>query len=133
MRGIICSFIFILSLFYFACKDNISNTSNGNVLVGIWQLKQQSGGFIGQTIYFSDTPKYLLQISIDNKYIETRNDTITFSDSFTTYNDSTYKKQVIDFVNSKRFRMIVEQVTPDSLILWDGLMDGYTSFYIRIK
>jgi len=66
-------------------------------------------------------------------YVETQGGTITFSDSITTYIDSFYKAQVIDFVNSRRRSMIVEEFSPYSLTLWDGVIDGYSFSYERTQ
>ena len=127
-------YIFLgLLLFAIACKESSTQAPSENGLVGTWLWKQTTGGISGSTTFPSGNNKYLLQITKDNLFIESRNDTITFSDNFTTYIDSTYKSQIIDFVNSKRFSMIVEKVSSDSLSLWDGFIDGYFSFYTRLK
>ncbi len=133
MKTIILSFTLLLSLCCFACKDKLENPIYGKGLVGIWQLKEQSGGYDGETTTFSDNPKYLLQITTDSMYIETEGGTITFSDSIATYIDSLYKVKVIDFVNSPRHNMIIEHLSPYSLTLWDGAYDGYSFTYERTQ
>ena len=130
----VVKYIFLGSLlFTFACTDSSTEATNDNGLVGLWKWNQTTGGIVGSTTYPTDNNKYLLQITIDNHFIESRNGTITFFDSFDTYVDKTYNAQVIDFVNSKRFSYVVTKVTSDSLILWDGFIDGYFSFYTRVR
>lgn len=120
-------------LFVVTCKENSTQAPNDSGLVGTWLWKQTTGGIGGWTTFPPGNNKYLLRITKDNNFIESRNDTITFSDNFVTYIDSTYKKQVIDFINSKRFSMVIERISSDSLSLWDGFIDGYFSFYTRVK
>jgi len=130
----VLSYVFLcFLLFAISCEENSTQAPNDNGLVGNWQWKQTTGGIGGWTTLPSGNNKYLLQITKYNNFIESRNDTITFSDNFVLYFDSTYNKQVIDFINSKRFSMVVEKVTSDSLSLWDGFIDGYFYFYTRVK
>ncbi len=128
------SLFFLCFLFFvISCKDNSIQAPPDNGLAGAWLWKQTTGGIGGWTSIPSGNNIYLLQITKNNNFIESRNDTITFTDTFSTYFDSTYKKQVIDFTNSKRFNLVIEKVSADSLSLWDGYIDGYFYFYTRVK
>ena len=121
-----------LLLLVVACKESPTGTPNGNSLVGNWSLTQKTGGIGGSTTY-PGSDIYILHITNENGFVESRNDTITFSDRFITYIDTTYESQVIDFVNSRRSSMVVSKVSSDSLSLWDGFIDGYFSFYTRVR
>lgn len=125
-------YIFVsVLLFSFACKENSTQVLTKNGIHGNWLLQQTSGGIGGGTTY--PNSKYLVQITEDNTYTESRNDTVVFSGKFNLYTDSTYNKKIIDFIDSKRFSMVIEKISIDSLVLWDGFVDGYFSFYTRTK
>jgi hypothetical protein len=123
----------LASLFFtIACKDSPSESPSTNTFIGTWLLKQKTGGIGGGTIY-PGNDVYVLRITDEQAFVESRNDTITFSDRFITYVDATHRSQVIDFINSRRFSVIVSQASTDSLVLWDGFIDGYFSFYTRMR
>lgn len=133
MKKTIISLIVGIFFFSFACKDSSTQPTNESDLVGTWLLKQQTGGFAGQTYYPPEGTTFLLQVTDDNRFVESRNDTVTFSDRFIVHIDSVENVQLIDFIDSKRTSVFVQKVTSDSLTLWDGMMDGFFSFYIREK
>jgi hypothetical protein len=133
MKNIFIHILFSLLLLTIACKENSTQAANQSGLVGKWLWKQTTGGIAPRTFYPAGNNIYLLQITKDNNFIESRNDTVTFSDYFIIYIDTTYKEQIIDFTNSNRNNIEVNKVSSDSLTLWDGMFDGYFSFYTRVK
>lgn len=133
IKNIIINILFSLLLLIIACKENSTQATNQSDLVGTWLWKQTTGGIAPRTFYPTGNNIYLLQITKDNNFIESHNDTVTFSDYFITYIDTTYREQIIDFTNSNRHNIVVKMVSSDSLSLWDGMIDGYFSFYTRVK
>jgi hypothetical protein len=129
-------FFLVISLLTFvSCKDKSTNgnkvESSETGITGLWLLKNISGGIGGGTIYPSGTN--LLRITSDNNFIQSRNDTVTFSDNFTISVDSSSQRQTIKFVNSQRISQIIFKVTSDTLALSDAMWDGYMSLYTRVK
>ncbi|MFA6455650.1 MAG: hypothetical protein WCW40_02420 [Bacteroidota bacterium] len=130
--------ILLLSVLLLCCDESTSHGGMVNSgLEGSWLWKQSTGGIGGTTTIPAAGNVHVLRITSDSTFVETKNDTILFTDTFTTHlnsaGDSTKKQLVIDFLNSKRFSLLVEIVTNDSLILSDMIVDGYSSFYTRIR
>ncbi len=120
------------------CNSNPTNEGNiSSDIIGNWQWKSTTGGIGGTTTTPTGDNVYVLRITSDSNYIELRNDTTTFTDKFTTYqfniSDSSQSHLVIDFINSRRFSLLVIKVTTDSLILSDMITDGFTSVYTRMN
>jgi hypothetical protein len=102
-------------------------------LYGSWTLTLRSGGLAGRIIYPDGINAYSVNISLNNTFVEARNDTVIFSQAFIVRFDSTYKKNIIDFTDSRWFSHVIVRTSYDSLVLWDGFIDGYTSVYVRQK
>jgi hypothetical protein len=121
---------FILLIVFLGCIE--TSTGPGPLepgLIGVWELKHTSGGISGGTIFPDGVNSFAISISAANQFVETKNDTVIYSGPIEVRYDSLYAKNIIDFIDSRRFSLIITQHSADSLILWDGFIDGYTSLY----
>jgi len=138
MKTAINILIVFFSVLLIGCESNPTNEGKINSsIIGDWLWKSTSGGFAGTTTTPTNGNVHILKITIDSNFIEIRNDTITFTDKFSTrqyvFDDSLQSYLLIDFATSRRFNLFVTKLTTDSLILSDMLIDGYSSLYTRIK
>ena len=124
--------ISILLLFLpLACIDNSTNVTDTNDLVGTWKWTKRIGGFSPTVKYPEAGEIVLIRITADNRFIESKNDRVIFSDNFELRYDSAYGEQYIDFIHAKRNSFYIIKVTLYYLVLWDGWTDGYFYHYTR--
>jgi len=130
------SWIALFVLVLMGC-DSLPTDAGGDGagIMGRWSWMSTSGGIAGTTTSPVNGNVHVLTITPDSGFIESRNDTTTFSDRFTaryvTVDGSVQRFLLIDFIASKRFSLFVVKADEDSLVLSDMLMDGYTSIYRR--
>lgn len=122
------------------CKDKPNEPVQETDIYGSWNWRWSQGGYSGGTIY-ADSVAYtrFLYIGRNMTYEEFFNDSLRYSgtfileDSITTTND-TLRVIVVDeypLVHGL-FKITVQYVDQDSLILVDGCQDCYTNKYVRL-
>ena len=110
-------------------------------LLGKWKIFGTSGGIHGQGVTFDFDYMYLDR---RNDFRFSRNDTIIENGSYYLVdyeNTSSIGDFSINFVTKNRIKtgaeqitaqpMIVQRMTCDSIILYDGLIDGFSYYFVK--
>ncbi|MGA9291025.1 MAG: hypothetical protein WBV81_00430 [Ignavibacteriaceae bacterium] len=135
-------FLFIISLFccynFISCSEPGPTETGSNKYAGSWLWLKTEGGFFTRIIKPKDGISVIISYDNFGKFTEYRNDSlkviagyclgqgehtqdkITYSNIITS--DNFYFDSMPDY----------PAVQNDTLVLWDGMMDGFFSFYKRL-
>jgi hypothetical protein len=130
----------ILSFFLFAVFS-CEKSDLKHDLIGKWKIFGTSGGIHGQGVTFNFDYMYLDR---RNDFRFSRHDTIIENGSYNLIdydNTSSIGDFAINFVTKNRFKtgaeqitaqpMIVQRMTCDSIILYDGFVDGFGYYFVK--
>lgn len=121
-------------LFNMTCNHSIN--SEFSPYAGTWRWVKTTGGFAGQTTTPGD--KLTIEIKEDNAHTFTlfRNDSLKVLADYTIesanngYDKISYS-HIIVYDDTFELNTEYIQIQSDSLIFWDGQMDGYFRFFVR--
>ena len=127
-------FLFLLN----ACSDENPIVSNSNLYNGDWLWLKSVGGLFPRVV----TPKegMTLQIKIDkqNNYRIYRNDSLKVSANYKIEEvendwDKLSYSNIITYDYNFNTETDFVKIISDTLKVWDGMIDGYFSFYKRLQ
>jgi hypothetical protein len=134
---IIVIVLIILANGCYSNPTNVQVSQASSKLEGGWLWKQSSGGIAGQIIIPSENQKVVLKFTSDGRYSQYRNDTLQYSSTYTIKKDKTiYSADSLDVIYFKEYlfeKLVILQLTKDSLELADNFYDGFGFTYIKIQ
>lgn len=128
--------LFLLILI--SCSNENSVESNSNKYLGSWRWIKTVGGFAPRVIVPKDgvTTKLIFESNISLKIL--RNDTLKVF-AFYKIEGSENGRDKISYTNVQTFGYTFDreyeylEIHTDTLVIWDGIYDGYFRFYIKDK
>ena len=139
MNNILIKILCFIFLFLFnTCSDENPVSSNTNQYYGSWVWLKTVGGFAPRVIV--PAPGTELKISFDyfNNYKLYLNDTLKVSANYKIevvengWDKLSYSNIVTYNYNFSGYNEFIEKHS-DTLQAWDGMIDGYFSFYKKVQ
>jgi len=121
-----------------SCSDNDSLQSDYFKYKGTWLWLKTEGGFIGEVTTPEEGTSVKINFDEFGRYRLFRNDSIKVSANFKIQKTEDGYDRISYFdVTSFNFHFAAEsnyaKRTNDTLTLWDGMADGYFSFFKKIN
>ncbi len=130
--------IFLISFIFVSCSENNSTQSDYYKYKGTWLWLKTVGGFGGTVTNPQEGTSLKINFDEFSRYRIFRNDSLKVIASY--YVEPTdYGNDKISFVNVTTFNYHFSsapeyvKIKNDTLSSWDGMMDGYISFFKKIN
>ncbi|GEM_PF-3015267 len=128
--------ILILLISSLSCTDDIVQSSNDG-LNGEWQWIKTEGGFAPHVIVPEPGTSLIISFQYNRNFILFRNDSIKVTAKYdeadyeNNWNKKITFKNINTFNYSFEFDSVFVKIDSDTLTIWDGMFDGFFSYYLK--